>query len=214
MNVFSLAFGEMFRVKDTNPVRNMFVAASVSLTERACTPYMDVAIDRRMIDEGRVTPFTETAKGKIYETMARLLKEGLVDAIDITKYPKAAVEVFVRGGSREDGWNGETDSTKALILAADVRFTNGDDVVLYHRFSAMVGKEPQAPFQCVPALEWELVPFPTPDAQTEGSVVVVTRDDMLKMSTGRETIRDFACLAVKAGWNIVQIRANDIVLIK
>ncbi|QVW28700.1 hypothetical protein pEaSNUABM8_00203 [Erwinia phage pEa_SNUABM_8] len=217
MNLFHTAFARLLDDQNTDELIATFQRAVAVYTKTNAEIYQHFSMSEEFITENRVR-LMEHKTGEIEDNIRRMMVEAFhVAAVD-AKIPDIEIDVMVSGGI---SWpNGRPQSQGLFegaveMFAMEFKITRDHNTVQWHR--VIVCLRPYHGYQPIEEkLEWERSTFPTPEQSVtdEAPVLTLRAEDMKLMTTGNETIQDFAVLAIRAGWRTVQIFGTQLVLVK
>lgn len=216
MNLFHNVFKGMVKEYSLTPLINTYMIAVGTLTQSNPEIYQQFNITPRMIEEGQVREM-EHKSDDISNRIRRLMESAFNDVMKEHRIA-ATLDVMVSGGLM---WpNGR-------LIQPDA-FANAVEAYTIEINMSVPGRSPirHRTIIAIPRyssykdsglkLEWDRSEFPRPGQMVtdEAPVLVLGKTDLKMISTGPETIQDFAKLAIEAGWRTVQIHGTQLVLIK
>lgn len=213
MNLFNAAFTKLLIQKDVREFENVCRIAILSTLKVKTTPYQSFTITRQIAEEQNFTPMvisehcTNAQLDHIRAIMQKALEESLTANGVVYTEARAGISC---GTYPRRGYSREHFVTSA---AFEVYVVNGEEIVCWNR--CIEDLSPEDNTTEYPKLEWDRVSFPTPATVSDDEPVLLLKAaDLALISTGNETIQDFAKEAIDAGWGSVSIQGTQLLLIK
>ncbi|QQO90672.1 hypothetical protein pEaSNUABM42_00187 [Erwinia phage pEa_SNUABM_42] len=213
MNLFNAAFTKLLTEKDNREFANVCRIAIRSTLKVKTVPYQCFTITPELAAEQNFKPVTvpENSMTPSLEHLRDMMQTALEESLTSNGITYTVAKAVISCGvNRMPGYNRENFIPMAIV---EVCVMNGEEIVCWNRCIEELREEDNKTQH--PKLEWDRVSFPTPDTVNDDEPVrLLGATDLALISTGNETIRDFAKEAIDAGWSSVSIRGTQLLLIK
>ncbi|QVW55766.1 hypothetical protein pEaSNUABM9_00185 [Erwinia phage pEa_SNUABM_9] len=216
MNLFYNVFNAMTKGEATMALINTYQIAVGALTKSNPEVYQQFRIIDEMVVDKRVKEMPHK-DNELCNNIRRLMNDAFHEVVKDNEISEAVLLVKVSDGLMlpENRMNPDFYKSAVSAVTIEIQMSVFDRPPLWHR--AILVLPPYSQYKDTGVkLEWDRSAFPRPDQTVtdEAPVLVLREEDMKLISTGDETIQDFAVLAIRAGWRTVQIFGTQLVLVK